>query len=186
GARQVTLAIIATTLTLVAVFVPVAFQSGQTGRLFFEFGITLAVSVLVSAFVALTLTPMMCSRLLKSHDAAHGGRSWFYRKTEIFFEKLNNAFAASLEWAMTGRLLVLLGVVGFCSAGVFYYTKLQRELIPAEDRGILTANMLPPVGSTPEYLRLYSYDMEKIVAAVPEMDRTFHRTGEGGRAYVTG
>ena len=162
GARQVTFAIIATTLTLVAVFVPVAFQSGQTGRLFFEFGITLAVSVLVSAFVALTLTPMMCSRLLKSHGAV-GQRGWFYERTEIVFQKLNNAFATSLEWAMSWRTVVLLGVVGFCGAGAFCYTKLQRELIPAEDRGILTANMLPPVGSTPEYLRLYSSDMEKIV-----------------------
>ena len=184
GARQVTFAIIATTLTLVAVFVPVAFQSGQTGRLFFEFGITLAVSVLVSAFVALTLTPMMCSRLLKSHGLA-GQRGWFYEKTERFFQKLNDVFAMSLEWAMSWRFLVLLGVVGFCSAGAFYYSKLQRELIPAEDRGILTANMVPPVGSTPEYLRLYSYDMEKIIGAIPEVDRTFHRTGDGGRAYVT-
>ncbi len=186
GARQVTFAIIATTLTLAAVFVPVAFQSGQTGRLFYEFGITLAVSVLVSAFVALTLTPMMCSRLLKPHSGPGGGRGWFYRKSEVFFENVNGAFTASLEWAMRWRVAVLLGVAAFCGAGIFYYFQLQRELVPAEDRGLLTATMLPPVGSTPEYLQLYSYDMGKIVQAVPEMDRTFHRTTEGTSAYVTG
>ena len=185
GARQVTFAIIATTLTLAAVFVPVAFQSGQTGRLFYEFGISLAVSVLVSAFVALTLTPMLCSRMLQPHGA-HGGRGWFYRKTEGFFNKLNGGFAAALEWAMKWRVAVLLAMAAFCAAGGYFYTKLQRELVPAEDRGIVTATMLPPVGSTPEYLQLYAYDMEKIVQQVPEMERTFQRTTEGTSAYVTG
>ena len=186
GARQVTFAIIATTLTLVAVFTPVAFQSGQTGRLFYEFGISLAVSVLVSAFVALTLTPMLCSRMLQPHGGPGSGRSWFYRKTEGFFKKLNGAFAAALEWAMAWRVAVLLAMAAFCGAGAYFYTKLQRELVPAEDRGLLTVTMLPPVGSTPEYLQLYSYDVEKAVQQVPEMERTFQRTTEGTSAYVTG
>jgi multidrug efflux pump len=186
GARQVTFAVIATTLTLTAVFLPVAFQSGQTGRLFFEFGISLAVSVLVSAFVALTLTPMLCSRLLKSHGAGGGDRGWIYTKSEGGFRSLNRWFSHSLEWAMSWRALVLLAVAAFCGLGVCLYFQLQRELVPAEDRGILTANMLPPVGSTPEYVQLYSYDMGKIIGQVPEMDRTFHRTTEGKSAYVTG
>ncbi len=186
GARQVTFAIIATTLTLAAVFLPVAFQSGQTGRLFFEFGISLAVSVLVSAFVALTLTPMMCSRLLKAHDAHGHGQNWFYRKTEPFFLAVNNTFSRSLDWAMRGRVIVLLAVAAFCGAGAFYYFQLQRELVPDEDRGILTANTLPPVGSTPEYLQLYSGDMAQMIGQVPEMDLTFRRTTEGTSAYITG
>ncbi len=184
GARQVTFAIIATTLTLVAVFLPVAFQSGQTGRLFYEFGITLAVSVLVSAFVALTLTPMLCSRMLKAHGV-QGSHGWFYRKTEVYFQKLNRGFTTSLEWAMSWRALVLLGAAAFCGLGAFYYFKLQRELIPAEDRGILQANVTPPVGSTPDYLLLYSTDVQNIVQQIPEMDRTFHRMA-GNSAYTTG
>src|SRR5258708_38275536 len=94
GARQVAFAVIATTLTLAAVFVPVAFQSGQTGRLFYEFGITLAVSVLVSAFVALTMTPMLCSRLLRggAKGVSHG---WLHQKSEPFFVWLNQRFATS-------------------------------------------------------------------------------------------
>lgn len=185
GARQVAFAVIATTLTLAAVFLPVAFQSGQTGRLFFEFGITLAVSVLVSAFVALTLTPMMCSRVLKAKvvkgRAVHG---WLYDKTEPFFEGLNNRFERTLRASMRMRWMVLLLALLFTAGGFGLYTQLQRELTPLEDRGIFTANLIAPIGATPEYLRLYSYDMEQMILKIPEIDRTFHRTGDGGRAFV--
>ena len=185
GARQVAFAVIATTLTLAAVFLPVAFQSGQTGRLFFEFGITLAVSVLVSAFVALTLTPMMCSRMLKAKvvdgRARHG---WFYTKTEPFFVWLNGLFAQTLRGTFKAKPVVVLGAVLFTVGGLALYTQLQRELTPLEDRGIFTANLIAPIGATPEYLRLYSVDMEQMILKIPEIDRTFHRTGDGGRAFV--
>ncbi|HEY8994574.1 MAG TPA: efflux RND transporter permease subunit [Lacunisphaera sp.] len=185
GARQVAFAVIATTLTLAAVFLPVAFQSGQTGRLFFEFGITLAVSVLVSAFVALTLTPMLCSRVLKAKvvagKAQHG---WFYEKTEPFFVWLNGCFERTLRGAFKVRPIVLLAALFFTLGGLALYTQLQRELTPLEDRGIFTANLIAPIGATPEYLRLYSVDMEQMILKIPEIDRTFHRTGDGGRAFV--
>ncbi|HEX2861260.1 MAG TPA: efflux RND transporter permease subunit, partial [Lacunisphaera sp.] len=185
GARQVAFAVIATTLTLAAVFLPVAFQSGQTGRLFKEFGLTLAVSVLVSAFVALTLTPMLCSRVLKAKvvggKAVHG---WFYNKTEPFFVWLNGMFERLLRSSMRWQPLVLLGALVFTAGGLGLYTTLQRELTPVEDRGIFMANLTAPIGATPEYLRLYSYDMEQMILKIPEIDRTFHRTGDGGRAFV--
>jgi multidrug efflux pump len=185
GARQVAFAVIATTLTLAAVFLPVAFQSGQTGRLFFEFGITLAVSVLVSAFVALTLTPMLCSRVLRAKmvegKARHG---WFYEKTEPFFVWFNTLFERTLRGAFRMRPLVLFAAVLFTLGGMALYTQLQRELTPLEDRGIFTANLIAPIGATPEYLRLYSVDMEQMILKIPEIDRTFHRTGDGGRAFV--
>ncbi|WP_438483565.1 efflux RND transporter permease subunit [Oleiharenicola lentus] len=185
GARQVAFAVIATTLTLAAVFLPVAFQSGQTGRLFFEFGITLAVAVLVSAFVALTLTPMMCSRLLRAQVVdGHAQHGWFYRKTEPFFVGMNSVFERALKVAFKFRWVVLISAFIFTAGGVFLYTKLQRELTPTEDRGVFTANLIAPIGATPEYLRLYSYDMEQMILKIPEIDRTFHRTGDGGRAFV--
>ncbi len=185
GARQVAFAVIATTLTLVAVFLPVAFQSGQTGRLFFEFGVTLAVSVLVSAFVALTLTPMMCSRMLRAKRVdGHAVHGWFYNKTEPFFVWLNGRYEKSLRGALRLPGVILGASLAFCVLGGFVYTKLSRELTPIEDRGVFTANFIPPVGSTPEYTRVYSYEMEKMVLAVPEMDRTFHRTGDGGSAFI--
>ncbi len=180
GARQVAFAVIATTLTLAAVFVPVAFQKGQTGRLFFEFGLTLCISVLVSSFVALTLTPMLCSRLLQAKlvagQARHGR---FYEKTEPFFVWLNERYEGLLKFSLRLPLLVLLGSLLFAVAGFSFYNKLQRELTPQEDRGIFSATFIPPVGSTPEYAKTYSKEMEQIILDVPEMDRTFHRAGEG-------
>lgn len=185
GARQVAFAIIATTLTLAAVFLPVAFQSGQTGRLFFEFGITLAVSVTVSAFVALTLTPMLCSRMLKAKIVnGHAQHGWFYNKTEPFFVWLNNLFDRTLKGSLRVKPLVLLGSLLFTLSGLALYTQLQRELTPLEDRGIFTANLIAPIGATPDYLRTYSIDMEQMILKLPEIDRTFHRTGDGGRAFV--
>ncbi len=185
GARQVAFAIIATTLTLAAVFLPVAFQTGQTGRLFYEFGVTLAVSVFVSSFVALTLTPMLCSRVLRSKRVAgkpvHG---WFYDRTEPFFVWLNQLFGKSLKVGLRFKPLILILAVLFTAGGFALYTQLQRELTPIEDRGIFMVNLTAPIGATPEYLRLYSYDMEQMVLQIPEMERTFHRTGDGGRAFI--
>ncbi|MEO6002926.1 MAG: efflux RND transporter permease subunit [Opitutus sp.] len=185
GARQVAFAIIATTLTLAAVFLPVAFQSGQTGRLFFEFGVTLAIAVLVSAFVALTLTPMLSSRMLKSHmvdgKPRHG---WIYEKTEPFFEWMNRTYAAML----TGSLKHKAWVIGFSGLivllGPYLYTKLQRELTPLEDRSSFRATFIAPVGSTPQYAHYYSGKMEQMILDIPEIQRTFRRSGDGNRAFI--
>ncbi|WP_438481172.1 efflux RND transporter permease subunit [Oleiharenicola lentus] len=186
GARQVAFAIIATTLTLAAVFLPVAFQSGQTGRLFYEFGITLAVAVLVSAFVALTLTPMLCSTMLKqAKTGGHLEHSWFYNKTEPLLAGMNRLFERMLRASMNHKFIVLAASAAFSALGIFLYTQLQRELVPTEDRGIITANITPPVGSTPEYSRYYSKKLDKMMVDLPEMDRTFQRA-ENDRAYVTG
>ncbi|MDD3181018.1 MAG: efflux RND transporter permease subunit [Opitutaceae bacterium] len=186
GARQVAFAVIATTLTLVAVFVPVAFQSGQTGRLFYEFGLTLAVSVLVSAFVALTLTPMLCSRMLRvrvgDHQVRHG---WLYRVTEPVFSKLNQGYALSLKGSIRHRVIVLGLSLVFALVGPWLYTKLQRELTPVEDRGIFFASFIPPVGSTPEYAITYSKQMDQMILQIPEIDRTYHRYTEG-RVFIYG
>ncbi len=196
GAREVAFAVIATTITLAAVFLPVAFQSGQTGRLFYEFGLTLAISVVVSAFVALTLTPMLCSRLLRAHtgktnsplaNKPGGSKSqhgWFYRVTEPFFEGMNKGFARFLRVSLRWPVLVLAASLAFCAGGWFLYTQLQRELMPTEDRGVFTSNFIPPVGSTPAYMKLYSGEMERIILGIPEIDRTFHRSGEGTRAFI--
>lgn len=184
GARQVAFAIIATTLTLAAVFLPVAFQSGQTGRLFFEFGLTLAISVTVSAFVALTLSPMLCSRLLRVRmvdgKVQHG---WFYNRTEPFFQALNGGFERLLRLAFRQKAVVLVVALLCAVAGPWLYPKLQRELTPAEDRGVFSASFIGPVGSTPEYNATYSRQMERIILDVPEIDRTYHRTGDG-RSFV--
>jgi multidrug efflux pump len=185
GARQVAFAIIATTLTLAAVFLPVAFQSGQTGRLFFEFGVTLAISVLVSAFVALTLTPMLSSRMLRAKivdgRTRHG---WFYEKTEPFFERMNSLYARVLRAAFAHRFWVIGSALMFPLLGGWLYTKLQRELTPLEDRSMFRALFIAPVGSTPQFGHYYSGRMEQMIMDVPEMERTFRRSGDSNRAFI--
>jgi multidrug efflux pump len=181
GARQMAFAVISTTLTLVAVFLPVAFQSGRTGRLFYEFGLTLAIAVVVSSVIALTLTPMLCSRILTTRrdPDGHLHHGWFYRFTEPFFERINRAFARMLRWSFAHRVLVL-GVCGlFSLLGPWLYTQLQRELTPLEDRGIFRVILNFPLGSTPDYAASYSEDSEKVLLATPEVDRMFRLTGSG-------
>ncbi|HYP15846.1 MAG TPA: efflux RND transporter permease subunit, partial [Opitutus sp.] len=185
GARQVAFAIIATTLTLAAVFLPVAFQSGQTGRLFFEFGVTLAIAVLVSAFVALTLTPMLSSRMLKMKvvDGKHR-HGWFYEKTEPFFERVNRGYAAMLRASLRHKTWVVIGSLAVVVLGPLLYTQLQRELTPLEDRSSFRAQFIAPVGSTPQYAHYYTGKMEQMILAIPEMERTFRRSGDGNRAFI--
>ena len=181
GARQMAFAVISTTLTLIAVFVPVAFQSGQTGRLFYEFGITLAVAVSVSSLIALTLTPMLCSRMLsgRKDKDGHMVHGWFYRVTEPGFVKINAAFAGMLAAALRHKGWVLLVVAVFGAAGPWFYSNLQRELTPAEDRGLFRVIMSFPLGSTPEYAAEYSGEAEKVLLKVPEVDRMFRVSGIG-------
>ncbi|GAB1488683.1 efflux RND transporter permease subunit [Opitutaceae bacterium] len=185
GARQVAFAIIATTLTLIAVFMPVAFQKGQTGRLFYEFGITLAVAVSLSGFVALTLAPMLCSRMLKVKMVnGHAQHGWFYEKTEPFFVWLNRSYERMLHGALRAGWLVL-GVVSVFTIGSFYlYTKLQREITPLEDRGVFNVNFNGPIGATPEYVRVYSTQMDEMIRTIPEVERTFHNSGFGTSAFI--
>ncbi len=184
GARQMAFAVISTTLTLGAVFVPVAFQSGSTGRLFYEFGITLAISVIVSSFVALTFTPMLCSRILrlKRTTGGHLHHGWLYEKTEPFFERINRLFAGMLRSALRHKVIVLVLCGAFALLGPWLYTKLQRELTPSEDRGIFRVILNFPLGSTPEYASSYAADSEKVLLDTPEVDRMFRITGFGSSA----
>lgn len=174
GSRQVAFAIIATTLSLIAVFVPVAFQEGSTGRLFYEFGITLALAVSVSSFIALTLTPMLCSKYLKS--GKNGGKvphSRLYHWTEPAFVWVNRQYARLLERSLKAWPLVLLAAVVVGAAGFALYPQLQRELVPLEDRGAFISFFRGPQGAGPDYTRTYLKEMEEIVADVPEVTRNF-------------
>ena len=194
GARQMAFAVIATTLVLIAVFVPVAFQKGNTGRLFYEFGITLALAVAFSSLIALTLTPMLCSRLLKMRrdTAGQAKHGWLFRKTEPAFEWINRVFAGLLTRALRQRVLVLGATALFTVGGLLTYTQLQRELTPEEDRGLFRLIMNFPLGSSPIYATSYASEVEKVLAETPEVDRWFRSTGGGfgggtsrGFAFVT-
>jgi len=182
GARQMAFAVISTTLTLVAVFLPVAFQSGRTGRLFYEFGLTLAIAVMVSSFIALTLTPMLCSRILETKRTSDGHlrHGWFYRRTEPMFEWINARFSGMLRWAFSHRWWVLGACAAVVLTGPWFYGQLQRELTPQEDRGIFRVILNFPLGSTPQYAASYAKDAEDALLQTPEIERMFRITGMGG------
>ncbi|MFN2362339.1 MAG: efflux RND transporter permease subunit [Marinobacter sp.] len=150
GARQVAFAVIATTLTLIAVFVPISFMGGNVGRLFAEFGFTLAAAVVVSSIVALTLTPMLCSKWLKhSPETEEGHRLW--AASERVLNGLTNGYARLLRFSLRQPGLLLgVGVVGLIMA-VVVFPQLPQELAPTEDRGVIIMPTSAPRGSTVEY-----------------------------------
>ena len=165
GIREIGHAIVAMTLTLATVYAPVAFSPGRTGRLFLEFSLTLAGAVLVSGFVALTLTPMMTSKLLKHHEK-HG---WLFTVLERGFTAFENGYRRALLASLRGRWLVLLGTVGVAAMSVFFFLNLRSELSPVEDRGVVIVRGSGPEGSTLAYISRYSGQVEKILSGVPEI-----------------
>jgi multidrug efflux pump len=177
GAKEIGFAIMATTISLVAVFVPVAFLQGSVGRLFNEFGLTVAVAVLISGFVALTLTPMLCSRMLQP---LHGAKeSWISRRIDTFFTWLNTFYDRLLRASMRRRLRVL-GVAVLLvavSAATFFF--MGRELVPVEDRSVGFGIVLAPEGSTLEYTDRYMRQVEEILLPLPERRGLFTATGLG-------
>lgn len=175
GAREIGFAIIAMTLTLAAVYAPIGLQGGTTGKLFTEFAWTLAGAVLVSGFVALTLSPMMCAQLLRADSGNHGT---VYRAIEGFLDGLTNGYRKALGWALSARWLVVLLSLLIAGAGMFYaLNSLKRELAPTEDRGLFLGVYIAPEGATLEYTDGYAKTLENFYSEVPEVTRYFVITG---------
>ncbi|UZD65782.1 efflux RND transporter permease subunit [Marinobacter sp. AN1] len=160
GAKQVAFAIIATTLTLVAVFIPISFMGGNIGRLFAEFGFTLAAAVVFSSFVALTLAPMLCSKWLRhSPESAEGHRLW--AASEKALNGLTNGYSRLLRFSLRQPGLIIgLGLAGLVVA-VVVFPKLPQELAPIEDRGVIIMPTDAPRGSTVEYTDHYVRQAEE-------------------------
>jgi multidrug efflux pump len=192
GAREIGFAIVAMTLTLVAVYAPLAFTPGRTGRLFVEFALALAGAVVVSGFVALTLSPMMCSLLLKHNPKPN----WFDRSMERWLTSLSDAYGRLLRWLVTARwsakgserggvrgaifqarwiVLAVMAVSG--AALVVVYPSMRQELSPLEDRGTILASVTAPDGATLDYTNRYALELEKIGQDYPEFDRIFANIG---------
>lgn len=169
GSREIAFAIIAMTSTLAAVFLPLGFMTGNTGRLFTEFAWTLAGAVIISGFVALTLTPMMCSKILR-HQTEHG---YFYRVTERWLEATKHGYGRALSVALRVRWLVLLLGVGAIAGSYFLFTSLKSELSPVEDRGTIIGIMLAPEGATMDYTDRYARQLEGFYSKVPEISSYF-------------
>ncbi|UXI68659.1 efflux RND transporter permease subunit [Tahibacter amnicola] len=175
GSKEIGFAIVAMTLTLAAVYVPLAFSTGRTGRLFIEFALTLAGAVLVSGFTALTLSPMMCSRLLR-HTTSHGKA---FQLGERVLRGVQSGYERTLGWSMRHRLVVY-GFAGIVLAGLvslFAFKALPSELSPQEDQGFVIGFGMAPEGATPDYTDSYAKQMEAAFAKSPGVDRYFQIVG---------
>ncbi|MGL5447945.1 MAG: efflux RND transporter permease subunit [Rhabdaerophilum sp.] len=157
GAREIAFAVIATTITLMSVFVPIAFMDGQTGRLFREFGITLATAIFFSGVVARTLTPMLCSKLLTSH---HGK---FYDITEPFYVGMGNLYARLLKRALNAPIIVVAIGLLVSLAAVQLFRTIPSEFAPVEDRGVVIIPVNAPEGSSLTYTRERVREVEALL-----------------------
>ena len=174
GVREISFAVIAMTLTLAAVFAPLAFTPGRTGKLFGEFALALAGAVIVSGFVALTLAPMLSAKLLRHNP----NPSWFDRFMERRLTALSNGYESLLTLILTrARWVVVMVMVGSGAGIAFIYPTMKQELAPLEDRGTILATVNAPDGSTLEYTDRYARSLEKFGQAYPEFDRIFANMG---------
>ena len=173
GAREIGFAVVAMTLTLAAVFAPLAFTPGRTGRLFVEFALALAGAVIVSGFVALTLTPMLCSKLLRHNPRPN----LFDRGMERLLLRLTTAYAGALRWVLGQRWIVLLVMVASGVGSGYLYTTTKSELAPMEDRGVILASATAPDGATLDYTDRYLKVIERAAMNIPEIDRVFMFAG---------
>ena len=183
GSKEIFFAVISTTITLVAVFFPIVFMEGTTGRLFREFSIVVSGSVIISSFAALTFTPMLATKLLVKRKE----KNWFYRKTEPFFDGLNKGYSKLLDmflqkrgwaWAITAITLV----------GIFYlWNAIPSEMAPLEDRSRITINTKGPEGVTYEYMRDYAEDITATADSImPDAEAITTRIWSGsGNIQIT-
>jgi multidrug efflux pump len=173
GAREIAFAVLAMTLTLAAVYAPLAFATGRTGRLFIEFALALAGAVLVSGFVALTLSPMMCSRVLR-HEVKHGA---LYNAFERFFTRLTAAYKRALTAALHHRVMIVAAALGVAGLSVVLFLSLKSELAPSEDRGVIFGVVSAPEGSTIQYTSRYIEKLEGFYFDIPERSSIFGIAG---------
>src|SRR5689334_8482979 len=177
GAREILYPIIAMTITLAAVYAPIAFVSGLTGTLFREFALTLAGAVIVSGLIAITLSPMMCLKLFKAESEHDQG--WLTRRLDRMFERLKRRYQRRLGRTLNYRPVTLLVLAGVMAATGLLYMTTQRELAPEEDQGILFTLVKTPQYANLDYLEESTQQLNQIFSAVPEMEHVFAINGMG-------
>ena len=176
GAKEIFFAVISTTVTLVAVFFPIVFMEGTTGRLFREFSMVISGAVVISSFAALTFTPMLATKLLKQQKKKNA----FYRITEPFFIGMNNMYSRSLQVVLRHRIWTLPVIVLMLGAIVYLWGAIPSEMAPLEDRSMITINTRGAEGMTYEYIRDYTEDINSIVdSVIPDADAVTARVSSG-------
>ena len=162
GSKEIFFAVISTTVTLVAVFLPIVFMEGTSGRLFREFSFVVAGSVIISSFAALTFTPMLATKLLKRRKE----QKWFYRKTEPFFEGLNNIYSKSLDAFMKVRWISIPVSILMFVLIWFLWGEIPAEMAPMEDRSRITVNTRGAEGVSYEFMRDYTEEINALVDSI--------------------
>ena len=183
GSKEIFFAVISTTITLVAVFFPIVFMEGTTGRLFREFSIVVTGSVIISSFAALTFTPMLATKLLVKQEK----KNWFYRKTEPFFEGMNNGYSKLLEKFLQKRVWAWVITVFTLGLIFFLWNAIPSEMAPLEDRSRITINTKGPEGVTYEYMRDYAEDITATADSImPDAESITTRVWSGsGNIQIT-
>ena len=176
GAREISGPVITMTITLAAVYAPIGFVSGVTGALFREFAFTLAGAVIVSGLIALTLSPMMCSRLLKAPSGNGGLAAWLDRR----FEGLRTRYERRLHATLNFRSLTILILVGVLALTTVMYISTPKELAPPEDQGFLLALVKTPQYANLDYLENTTKLAAAAVAKIPEVSHVFTINGSAG------
>jgi multidrug efflux pump len=176
GSEEIIFAIISTTITLAAVFLPIMFLSGISGRLFREFAVTVAGSVIISAFVSLTLTPMMCARMLKKSTSESG----FYKKSERFYENLTRKYHSSLKSFIQHRWIAILLMVASIVVIILIIRIIPTELAPMEDKSRIRITVMAPEGTAFESMDSYMEKLADLIDTIPEKDVMMVMTGMGG------
>jgi len=176
GSAEIAFAALAATLAIGAVFMPVAFMPGMIGRFFHEFGLTISIAVLISLFISLSLTPMLCSKILTVGKPVFPLWRWIDRFWDLFTE----SYRLSLRLALRFRFLVLLvGLASLGASGYLIRYQLKTEFFPPEDKGAFVINIEAPQGSTFEYMDRYQREGESILVKIPEVHTFFSAIGLG-------
>ncbi len=181
GSREVTFAVIAASFSLAAIFAPVIFVSGILGQFLRSFAVVVTFGVLVSLFVSLTLTPMLCSRFLEVSEK-HGRAYW---ALERFFNGLDRGYRRSLAWALGHRVAVLAAALLVTLSSAYFFRALPVELAPQQDEGKFFISMRAPAGSSIHYMERKLAEAERIVASYPEVTTVYGVIGLGSAAQVS-
>ena len=183
GAKEIFFAVISTTVTLIAVFLPIVFMEGTSGRLFREFSFVVAGSVIISSFAALTFTPMLATKILKRRKE----QNIFYKKTEPFFAGMNNMYAKSLAWFLDRRVWSIPLTIAMFILIAVLWNNIPSEMAPLEDRSQITINTRGAEGVSYEYMRDYTEDINNLVdSIVPDAESVTARVSSGsGNIRIT-
>ena len=186
GSSEIGFAIIAMTITLAAVYAPIGFASGMTGIVFRQFAFTLALAVILSGFVALTLSPMMCARMLRLPSHASDVEQWYYRWWDRTFSLLIAGYRRLLQWCLYHRRYVVLMLFAFVGVGYYCFISLPTELAPSEDMGAFFVKIIPPTNASFSYVNNYSKKIETMIQKIPGVQSVMSMVDpdQGGFAFV--